>query len=81
MRCREVLGELRQLGATKVHMPKERETVPCHALYSLPLHPKSYRTTGSADDAKGTAATVGSMVDSHMRFTFTGECVDGSKTA
>ena len=32
MRRGEVLGELRQLGATKVRMPKEREPVPCHAL-------------------------------------------------
>ena len=35
MRRGGVLGELRQFGATKVHIPKKREPVPCFALYTL----------------------------------------------
>ena len=50
----------------------------CGALGDL-SHPKSYRTTGCVDDAKGTTETVGSLVDSCMRFTLTGERVDGPK--
>ena len=60
MRRGEVLGELRVLGATEVHTPKRFDPVnPCHALYSFPLHPKTYRRkTESVDDAKGTTETV-----------------------
>ena len=78
MRRGEVIGELRLLGATEVHMPQVLDPVnPCHALYSLPLHPKTYRRmTESMDDAKGTTETVGSLMDSCMRFTLTGERVD-----
>ena len=78
MRRGEVIGELRLLGATEVHVPRVSDPVnPCHALYSFPLHPKTYRcTTESVDDAKGTTETVGSLLDSCMRFTHTGERVD-----
>ena len=76
MRRSEVIGELRLLGATEVHTPKRSDPDPCHALYSFPLHPKTYRrTTDSVDDTKGTTETVGQLWDSCMRFTLTGERV------
>jgi len=71
--CRgEVLGVLRQLGATKVHMPKKREPVPCFALYSLDTTHALYHTTGTGQVVSGdTMGTVRMLEDSHLCFTLT----------
>jgi len=45
--CGEVLGQLRQLGATKVHIPQKCEPVPCFALYTLDPALTQFRTTGT----------------------------------
>jgi len=47
MCCGGVLGELRQLGATKVHIPRKREPVLCFPLYTLDPTLEKYPTTGT----------------------------------
>ena len=76
-----VLGKLRQLGVTKVHIPKKREPVPCFALYTLDPALTEYRMTGTKVQASGSATeSVGKLEDSHMHFTLIGECVDSPQT-
>ena len=65
----------------KVHTPKKREPVPFFALYTLDPALIGYHTTGTCDGSRSAMETVGKLVDSRMRFTLTGECVDGPKTS
>ena len=77
----QVLGELRQLGATKVHMLRKRESVPCLALYQLGPTLDN-RATGIIEAESDSATeTVGMLLESQLRFTLTGERADGPSTA